>query len=610
MGAGRPGLLSTATGLVLVAAVVLVYLNSLTGPFILDDAYSVHENRAIRSLWPPWNAMFKAIPDSPPAGRPIVGLSLAINYALGGFDVRGYHVFNIAVHAACVLVLWGVLRRSIPLFKAGESRAAFPAFVIALLWAVHPLATESVTYISQRTELLMGLFYLLTLYCAIRSWEAPDRPFWIVLAIGCCALGMGCKESMVSAPLFVLLFDVVLVSKSWRRPFTQHAKLYLGLAATWAWLLVLNISGPRSQTCGTQWGLSSLDYLFTQAGIIVRYLRLCFWPHPLVITYDDWPIAQGFAEVLPQGLLILAMLALTVWLIVHHKPAGLLGAWFFLILAPTSSFVPIVTEIAAERRMYLPLAAVVMAVILGTHATIVWVRQRYTAAGKAAASAALMVLVVVVSALGSATVARNRDYRTAVSIWTDTLAKRPLSWMALNNLCMALLDTGENDRVISYSNQAIERKPTYADGHYNRGLAYEQKGDREQALRDYSRAIELDSHHVKAYNNRAVLYGEAGDFARAIQDCTRAIELKGDYAEAYYNRGLARGEAGEFELAVRDFTAAIALEPGDAEFYNHRARMHYLLKAYDRAAADLNTCRRLGGTPDTQLTEMLRKIGR
>jgi len=252
--------------LLLAVAVILAYMNSLSVPFIFDDRGSVVDNRYIQKLSPLTDVLFKAIPDSPPAGRPIVSLSFAINYALGGLNVYGYHLFNIAIHLASSLALWGVLRRmflNTRLHARFGKSAPFLSFAGALIWAVHPLLTESVTYISQRTELLMGLFYLLTLYCAIRTWQSKYALFWSVLAVLSCAIGMGCKEVMVSAPLMVLLVDVVLVSKSWRSALRQHLLLYIGLAATsfgstcpvhacraaaWAWGLLRSTIFARKPT--------------------------------------------------------------------------------------------------------------------------------------------------------------------------------------------------------------------------------------------------------------------------------------------------------------------------------------------------------------------------
>ena len=212
--------------LVVVAAGLLAYHNSFTGPFIFDDLPSIPENPTIRHLWPIWQ------PLSPPQtggitveGRPVINLSLAINYALGGYDVRGYHVLNLTIHILAGLTLFGVVRRTLLQPRLRERFGGVAnelALAVAVLWTVHPLQTESVTYIVQRAESLMGLFYLLTLYCFIRSVESPRPRVWCGLCLTACAVGMASKEVMASAPLLVMLYDRAFISGSFREAWRRR----------------------------------------------------------------------------------------------------------------------------------------------------------------------------------------------------------------------------------------------------------------------------------------------------------------------------------------------------------------------------------------------------
>ena len=201
---------------VIVLLGILIYGNTLSAPFILDDEESITLNEQIRQLWPPSVVLFPAR-EVPTAGRPVANVSLAVNYAADGLDPRGYHIVNIGIHIACALVLFGIVRRTLllpslaPRFGAASANLAGAA---ALLWLVHPLQTEAVDYVTQRTELLMGLFYLLTLYAALRARDA--RP-WQVTAVACCLLGMASKESMATAPLMLVLFDWTFVFRSFAR---------------------------------------------------------------------------------------------------------------------------------------------------------------------------------------------------------------------------------------------------------------------------------------------------------------------------------------------------------------------------------------------------------
>jgi hypothetical protein len=446
--ASRAGIF-LAGGLLVIAALI-AYHPSFSVPFLYDDVPAIPDNPTIRHLWPIGPVL------SPPArlttsGRPVINLSLAINYAFGQTDVTGYHALNLAIHILAGLVLFGLVRRTLlrPAF-AGLRRArpqdstTLLAFTIAALWMLHPLQTESVTYIVQRAESLMGLFYLLTLYCFVRSadetgkrqearGESPEKEtrgphlirspasgLWPLASGLFCFLGMASKEVMVSAPLLVLLYDRTFVAGSFRAAWQNHWRLYLGLAASWLLLgfLVVSTGGNRNGSAGFSSGMTWWTYALTQLPAVVHYLRLSFWPHPLVFDYGTAVVKQA-GQVIP-GALIIAALAIGTVLGLRRWPAiGFAGIWFFAILAPSSSVVPVVTETMAEQRMYLPLAAVVALVVLGLYA---W-------AGRLGAYALLALAV----SLGILTFQRNQDYASELFIWRDTVAKRPENARAHNN---------------------------------------------------------------------------------------------------------------------------------------------------------------------------------
>ena len=392
------------------AAVVAVYANSLPGPLIFDDRATIIDNGTIEDLAS--SRVLEPPHETSVAGRPVANVSFAVNYALGDRAVTGYHVVNIAIHALCALAIFGIARRS----RLPDTAAA----AVALVWAVHPLNTEAVDYLTQRTESLMALFYLTTLYSAIRAaGDRASRWRWTVAAIAACALGMATKESMVTAPLVVVLYDRVFLFPSLREAVRKRAPLYIGLAATWLLLAALVWNGPRSQSAGfAAHDAHALTYLLNQAVMIVRYLRLAVWPRDLVLYYG-WPAQLSPADVWPQLLGVAILLACTVWALWRGPRlgsstslrAGFLGAWFFLTLAPTSSIVPIATEVGAERRMYLPLVALAA---LGVMVVRTLVQSPRLRAG---------ILAAVTIALGAGTLARNIDYRSSLRL-AETTAER------------------------------------------------------------------------------------------------------------------------------------------------------------------------------------------
>ena len=206
---------------VIVAAIAGVYWNSLSAPFLFDDTLAIEQNNSIRQLWPLSHVFSPPSDGSGVTGRPIVNLSLALNYAWSGLNVTSYHVVNLVIHALAAAALFGLVRRSLlrPALRGRFTADAawWIATAVALLWALHPLQTETVTCVVQRTEALVALFYLLTLYLFVRGVEASEPRAWHAAALVACMLGMASKEVMASAPLVVLLFDRTFFAGSFFR---------------------------------------------------------------------------------------------------------------------------------------------------------------------------------------------------------------------------------------------------------------------------------------------------------------------------------------------------------------------------------------------------------
>ena len=244
----RERFLTLALAAVILAAGAWAYSNSFGGVFVLDDVRAIVRNPSIRTLWP------LSVPLSPPsestvAGRPVANLSFALSYAMGA-EPAPFHAGNLFIHLAAALALFGVVRRTLlspRLRERFEAVAPWMAFAIALLWVVHPLQTAAVTYVVQRVESLMGLLYLLTLYCAIRASEGPGRRWWAAAAVVSCAAGMGTKETMVTAPVMVALWDWLFCEPEKGRPAGIRRGLVGALAASWlllAFLVSREFRGP------------------------------------------------------------------------------------------------------------------------------------------------------------------------------------------------------------------------------------------------------------------------------------------------------------------------------------------------------------------------------
>jgi protein O-mannosyl-transferase len=539
-----------ACGVVLAICAVATYRGTFSVPLLFDDAASVTGNPTLRHFasvfWPPSGTTV--------SGRPVLNLSLALNYAISGSAVWSYHALNLAIHVLAGLTLFGIVRRTL-VPRVGHPATAM-GFAVALLWTLHPLLTESVTYIVQRAESLMGLFYLLTLYLFIlgAGTEGAGRRMWYMLSIIACLLGMGTKEVMVSAPLIVLLYDRTFLAGSFKEAIRRRRWVYCGLAATWVFLgfLVLGAHG-RNGSAGFGSGLSWWSYALTQPSAIVRYLHLSLWPQPLIFDYGR-RLALHPSEVLPCAAVVGTLVAATLWALVRRPAMGFLGAVFFALLAPSSSVVPVATEAMAEHRMYLSLVPVVVLVVAGIYR---WLGP-----------AAMLICIALAAALSSATLHRNETYRSAESIWRDTVDKCPGNERAQENLGFALAGIpGRSDEAITHYEEALRLKPDYVEAHND--LAYlllNTPGRLSDAVSHYEAALRIDPNLAEVHFNLArALQETPGRSDEALAHYGEAIRLKPDYVEAHYNLGyMLQSIPGRLGDAARQFEETLRLKPDDA----------------------------------------------
>jgi tetratricopeptide (TPR) repeat protein len=553
--------------LVLIAVGIWAYHNSFQGPFILDDISSILGNSTIHHLWPMGTALSPSA-TSLVGGRPVVNLSLAVNYALGGMSVWGYHAFNLVVHVLAALTLYGIVRRTLlrPALRERFSASGEGiALVVAVIWLVHPLQTEAVTYISQRCESLMGLFYLLTLYAVIRGAESQRSIGWFSLAVAACFLGVASKEVMVTAPLMVLLYDRAFVSGSFREAWTRHRRLYLGLASSWL-LLGWLMAGLHERSVGYGLGSTWWGYALTECRVVVRYLRLAVWPRPLILDYGQYEPMKNPAAVVPY-VLLLVVLAVVVLFELKWQPAiGFVGAWFFVILAPTSSVVPIAGSPMAEHRMYLPLASVVALAVVGAVALgkRLFRERRGVALGCVAGGSVVLLFTFL-------TIQRNRDYGSAVTIWQDTVARCPNNPRAQCNLGTVLFQAGKAQDAIGHLERALQIKPDYAGAHYNLGLALAKLGKAPEAISHYEQALRIKPNYADAHNDLGLALERTGRTEEAIAHYEQALRIKPDFVDAHDNLAVALARQGRVPEAIEHWEQALRINPDCADAHYNLA---------------------------------------
>ena len=546
-------------GLIFVGLVV--YINSLEGQFIFDDEADIRDDPIIRSLWP-------LAPMFIDARRPLVTLSLAVNYALDEWRPPVYHLFNLAVHVATGLALYGVIRRTmmLPAFRNRfEKTSSWFAFVVTLLWIVHPMATQAVDYVIQRSESMMGMFYCITLYCGLRSVGSKVAPLWYTLATLGCGLGMLTKEVMVTAPVMVLIFDRTFATGSFFASLRQRRGLYVPLAATWGLFLLMGDPTLADQpTVGFNEGLvAPFAYLLTQSEVICHYLLVSLWPnwpHSLVFDYM-WPPARSMSAVWPYLVTILLLLAGTGGALWRRSWLGVIGAWFFLILAPTSSFYPI-ADLAVEHRMYLPLAAVMAVVVI-----VGWRVLKAVAEEPRRTAIAVLVVVAAAFVMSVGTIRRNAEYRTAASLWQTVTDRRPQNPRAFFSLGIALRQEGRLVAARESLDRAIDLSPNHAGAHNERGGVWLDLGDIGRAQADFEQAVSLlgssDADELRGtlHYNLGLCMMKQDRLEDAVARFGVAIELREDFANAYTNLGAVLLKQGKPEAAVEMNRKVVELDP-------------------------------------------------
>lgn len=607
--AGRGGIAAWAAAAVLAVAIGAIYSQSLNAPFIFDDNATILTNNSIVSLWPLFGtnehpgALCPPAP-LPTAGRPAVNLSFAINYLVGGLAPVGYHVVNVFIHFGSALLLWAIVKRTLRLaYFAGrfESAAGWLALAVSLVWALHPLQTEAVIYTTQRTELLMAFFYLATLYCSLRYWAANTRRTvfaWLTLAVFACLAGMASKEVMASAPLMVLLFDRTFVAGSLHRAIRRSRPLYLGLASTWLLLLLLNLNAPRGDSAGFNGGPSLIAWWLTQSQVVLMYMKLVIWPWPQLLHYQ-LPYLESFGSAWLYVAPVLLLAIVTLFLLYRNHPVGYLGTWVFAILAPTS-IVPILTEVAAERRMYLPLAAIAVIFVIGGCVVIQFLtcrmlgEKQWRNASRVPSLLAILMAICAAIALGIASAKRVSAYNDPVALWRDVIRHEPNNFVAHGNLGGLLVnDANCQKEAMDELQAALSLKPDYPAALANLGVALIHAGRLPEAIDTLHRSLALQPNYSVALNALGIAFSSAGQFPKAVETLQAALVREPNAFDLLNNLGLALTEMGRPAEAIPYLERASRVEPGSADARNNLGRALTNAGRLPEAIAALEAAREL-----------------
>jgi hypothetical protein len=380
------------------------------------------------------------------------------------------------------------------------------------------------------------MFYLATLYCGLRYWEASDtradRNLWLILATLACLAGAASKEVIVSAPVVLLLFEWTFLGGSLLTILLRSWPLYLGLSSSWLLLLALHWNTPHSDTAGFAAGVAAHIWWLTQTKALWMYLKLAFWPWPLVIHYE-LPYVTSLADAW-MYLVPTVMMAVAAFVLLWRRSAvGFVIGIVFAILSPTL-IVPITTEVAAERRMYLPLAAIVPLVVVSGFILL----ERLGFKRRLAIAAAIVAVIILAS--GTVSSVRLKDFENPVLLWRGTLAHQADSPLAHHNLAVALWEAGQPAEAIEHYESAVQLKPDFLEARCNLGLALFNLGRPADAIEHFQAAVRLRPNAFRIRNNLGVALFAVGRTPEAIVEFERTLKLRPDFVEAQENLARAR----------------------------------------------------------------------
>lgn len=568
---------------------LLVYSRTLNVPFILDDFSNIVDNPAIRSIW----GLF-ADPIRP---RIVGNVSFALNYWIGGLDVVGYHIFNIAIHLLnAVMVFWLVkLTLRTTFFQAGsngERSLSFDATTIALfvglIFVVHPVQTQAVTYIVQRYASLASLFYLLSIlmYAMWRLSESNaaavalgrevptgykwKRSFYYATAISSALLAMGTKEIAFTLPAVIILWEFSFFSGDLKRRIVYLIPFVL--TTVLIPLMHFASGGPLFSATGITEPPPVIDYFLTQGRVIVTYIRLLFFPAGQNLDYD-YPIYGSFFQpaVLISFILLFAIAGTGAALYYRSsrskdnalmRLAGFGIFWFFITLSVESSFISI-PDVIFEHRLYLPAAGLIITVVTSVYLVLQRLKERIRSIEWLVALVAILVIVV----LAVSAFARNSVWHDDVSIWEDVVSKSPNKARPHTNLGVSYKDAGQLQKAQTEFELALRTDTGSTESakiHYNLGVNYIRLGDNEKAVSELTQALAIDPAFVEAYSNLGAAYMNLRQYDQAITVLEDATSLDPDLIEAHYNLGISYEMIGSRDQATAEFEDVLRIDPGFA----------------------------------------------
>ena len=535
---------------VLTAVTILAYRPAWHGGFLWDDDDYIIKNELLTAP-DGWQRIWFSL-DSPSQYFPFTYSTFRIEHALWGLNTTGYHWVNLLLHVGSALLVWAVLAR---LRVPG-------AWLAAAIFALHPVQVESVAWITERKNVLMGFFFLLTLLAWIVFVDERTRRPWLFycLALVCYVLALSAKATACTLP--AALFLILWLQK---KPITMRRVIQIlpfvvlgigmGLLAVW-W---------ERYHQGTNRGLftflSPIERILLASRAIWFYLSKIFWPSNLTFIYPRWNISP--ANLIDYIWLVAGIAAcVVIYFLRRYVGRGVEGAAAFFVatLSPVLGFVMLFTfryTFVADHYQYL---ACIGPIALAS-AGIVNLSDKFAQYRGVIVSVALLV----VASLGTLTWRQAATYTDIETLWRTTLARNPECWMAQTNLGLVLLQKGEIDDGIAHYRSALQMQPDSWDAEYNLGTALLGKGQVDEAILHCEKAVAMRPTDPDAQVSLGDALFQKGRIDEAMAHYQKAITVHPDHFLARYSLGHALLEKGELDSAIQVCRSALLLRPWDAD---------------------------------------------
>jgi tetratricopeptide (TPR) repeat protein len=502
--------------------------------------------------------------------HPLTMLSLMLDYQIYGLNAGGYHLTNVLLHAATTVLLFLVLRRMMD-NRTGKNvctvatpvSALWPSAFVAAVFAIHPLRAESVAWVTERKDVLSGLFFVLTLGAYVRYTRVPFSLVRYMTVILLFALGLLSKPSLVTLPCLLLILDYWPLARTqstaarplwmvWRPLIVEKIPLF-GLSALLCVATLLTqehyMASVAESSLPTRLGYAAVSY--------VVYLKQMFYPAGLIVLYHFPEKGLPLSEIVAALTLLAGITAGTLALRRRH-PYLLVGwLWYLGMLVPMIGLVHVGAAARADRFTYLAQ--------IGAYVMMVWAAEDLAASWQysrriLSAGALSAIVVLMACAWQQTTHWRNSD-----TLWTHTLTFASNNPLAEINFGDALLDEGKVDEAIPHLQQALQLNPNYAEARNNLGNALFQKGEVDDAITQIQQALELKPNFAEAHFNFGNALLQKGEVNEAITHFQYALQIKPDYADARNNLGNALLQTGGVDGAIAQFQQALQIKPNYAE---------------------------------------------